>query len=155
MDHPLIGRIALQPARGFFLNRAPVETVQFEISCPSAGFGVLRVQVGVPQEFQGKIIKYDIGVSVEYPEGKGQQLRFRDGICIRANTNFVNHLGTALTVAGALTGQLVLFKPVITQLQMPANVAEYLNTFSPSEHQLYWQFGDIPLSHETLRQIVE
>ena len=51
-DTPSIGRIALRPTRGFFLTRANIETMTFEVECPPCGFGLIRLAIPIPEKLQ-------------------------------------------------------------------------------------------------------
>ena len=134
-DKPCIGRIALRPARGFFLARANIETITYEIECAPASFGFARVAMPIPEKLQGKRQSFEAGASVHYPDGKGQQLRFFDGVYLRANTNFGNAFATALTVAGAATGMIVLTSPATANVDLPARVAEEIPNVFGAGHQ--------------------
>jgi len=144
-DRPCIGRIAIRPARGFFLGRAAIDTIAIEINCEPAAFGVARVAVPIPRSLQGKRQSFEVGASVDYPQGKGRQLRFRDGVVLRANANFGNAFGTALTVAGALTGQIVISTPATITLALPSSVAEDLATALEPKISTLWKLSDPPL----------
>jgi hypothetical protein len=144
-ERPCIGRIAIRPARGFFLGRAKIDTIAVEINCEPAAFGVARIAVPIPANLQGKRQSFEVGASVDYPQGKGRRLRFRDGIVLRANANFGNAFGTALTVAGALTGQIVISTPATTTLELPAAVAEDVPDGLGPKISTLWKLGDPPL----------
>jgi hypothetical protein len=94
---------------------------------------------------QGKKQSFEVGASVTYPSGKGHRVRFGDGLVIRANSNFGNAFGTALTVAGAMTGQIVLSQPATVTLVLPTGVAEQVHHCSPQDVQTIWRAGDPPL----------
>jgi len=143
-ERPCIGRLALRPARGFFGHR-PIEAITYEIHCGSAAFGVARMPVPIAAAMQGKRQTFEVGASVDYPQGKGRALRFRDGIVIRANSNFGNAFGTALTVVGALGGTLVLSKPATLSIDLPVGVAEDTPEDLKPEIQTLWKIGDPPL----------
>lgn len=144
-DKPSVGRIALRPARGFFMTRAKIDLITFEIEYPPAGFGYARIAIPIPEEIQGKRQSFEVGASVFYPNGKGNRIRFYDGECLRSNTNFANSFGTALTVVGAATGSLVLFKPATTTMDLPFGVAEETPESIVPEIKILWQMGDPPL----------
>jgi hypothetical protein len=144
-DAPLIGRIALRPARGFFLGRAPLTPVAVEIRCESAGYGVAKVPIAVPLDLQGKKQSFEAGASAEYPSGKGPTLRFRDGIVLRANSDFKNIFGTALAVAGALTGVINYQSPAGMAIELPTGVAEEVPPDQRPEITTLWKLGDAPL----------
>lgn len=144
-EHPCVGRIALRPARGFFLTRAKIDSLTFEIPCDAAAFGVATLPLPVPPEMLGKKQAFEVGASVQYPRGKGQRLRFRDGVFLRANTNFGNTFGTALTIAGALTGSIVYSSPATATVQLPLQATDELPSHASSRQQVFWKLGDPPL----------
>ena len=144
-DKPCTGRIALRPARGFFMNRAKIDTMTYEIACAPAAFGFARLAIPIPETLQGKRQSFEVGASAHYPAGKGQRLRFHDGVFLRTNTNFGNSVGTALTVAGAATGSLVLSKPATVTVVLPVGVAEAIPENLVPEITTLWRLGDPPL----------
>ena len=141
------GQIGIRPARGFWLNRAPVEEVVFSFECGQAEFGMTSVAIPLPRELQGKTLSFDVGASVDYPDGKGKRLRFRDGIFLRHNSNFGNPFGTALFAAGALTGQIVINSPATITIQLPIEVADELPIRGFPSVQTFWQLGDPPIEN--------
>lgn len=141
-ERPCVGRIALRPARGFFLTRANIATITFEIACDAAAFGVATLPVPLPPSVQGKTQKFEVGASVKYPQGRGKRLRFRDGLMIRSNTNFGNSFGTALTVVGALSGTIVLSRPATLAVTLPSGAAEMLPDGLTAENSTLWKLGD-------------
>ena len=141
-DEPCIGRVALRPARGFFLGRANIEPIAIEIKCEPAAFGTAKIAIPVPGELQGKRQSFEVGASVHYQNGTGRTLRFRDGIVLRANSNFGNAFGTALTVAGALTGSIVWTTPAKVVIDLPSGVSEEVPEASGSETRTLWKLGD-------------
>ena len=122
-DVPSQASISLAPARGFFLTRSDTGKIRMDIECAPGAFGVARLKIPVPLQFQGTEQAFEVGASVTYPEGKGKTIRFRDGIVVRSNADLFNAVGTALTIGGAMTGQLILTKPVTLTLTFPKNVA--------------------------------
>ena len=144
-DKPCVGRIALRPARGFFLTRAKIETITYEIECAPAAFGHARLAIPIPEKLQGKRQSFEVGASVDYPKGKGKQLRFHDGVTLRANTDFGNAFHTGLTIAAAATGMIFLSKPVTAKVDLPAGVAEDISDNLVPEIKTLWRLGDPPL----------
>lgn len=138
------GRIALRPARGFF-GRKKLDTIGYEIECGPAAFGVATVCLPLPHESQGKKQKFEVGASVDYPEGRGRMLRFRDGLALRGDSDFGDAFGTAVSVAGALVGTFVLSSPATITLRLPTGVAEELPAHGASQIKTLWQLGDGPL----------
>lgn len=141
-DRPCVGRIALRPARGFFMNRAPIQAITYLIECEPAAFGVARISLPVPKQLQGKRQSFDVGASVRYPAGKGKQLRFRDGIIIRTDADFEDSFATAIAVTSVMTGHIVLHWPPAARVQLPTDVAEDLPGEPDFDIQMLWRLGD-------------
>jgi hypothetical protein len=140
-DMRSIGRIALRPARGFWMTRAKIDWITFEIECPPAGFGVARIAMPIPANLQGKRQSFEVGASVCYPDGKGRRVRFHDGVFLRSNTKFGDSFHTTLMIAGAATGQLVLFRPATTTIDLPLGVAEDIPPDLHPEIKTLWKLG--------------
>lgn len=146
-ENRCIGRIALRPARGFFLGRVKMDSIIVEIDCKPAAFGVARIAVALPATLQGSRQAFEVGASAEYPDGKGRRLRFGDGITLRANSTFGNAFATGLMVAGALTGQIVYASPATTTIDLPKGVAENVSDGArPVTLDTLWKLGDPLLS---------
>jgi len=143
-DQPCLGRIALQPARGFF-GRSKIETVTVDVACEASAFGVAKLPIPIAAKFQGRNQAFEVGAAVEYPHGRGRRVRYRDGIFLRANADFADAFGTALAIGSILTGSVTLSKPATVTLCLPSNVAE--NAVQPAEVEVVtlWKLGDPPL----------
>lgn len=145
-DAPCLGRVALRPARGFFLTRAKIETIICEIECAPGGFGVARIPVSIPAALQGKRLAFEVGASAQYPDGKGRRIRFRDGIFLRANTRFGDAFTTGLKVATVATGGILLSHPAKVTLDLPVGVSEHVQPTSTPDIKTLWALGDPPLN---------
>jgi hypothetical protein len=141
-DQPCEGRIAIRPARGFWLTRAQIEWILLEIACPPGGFGAATIPFAIPLDLQGSRHWFEIGASVHFPKGKGKQLRFGDGVVIRSSAKFENPLGDGLFIAGVATGQIVLSQPAKVELALPSEVAPEMPKPLPRELKVFWQLGD-------------
>jgi len=137
-DVLLHGQIAVRPAKGFFLTRQNIEALMFDVQCGPAEVGVVRLPVALPEKLQGKQQAFEVGASVAFPEGRGSRLRFRDGIFLRSNSNFGNAFGTAVVVAGAATGQLVLSRPATVKISLPSGVASELPASVTATDEVLW-----------------
>lgn len=146
-NEPCLGRIALRPARGFFMGRVKIETIMYEIQCAPAAFGVARIAVPLLGKLQGKRQSFEVGASVRYPQGKGRRLRFHDGIFLRTNSSFGNAFGRTLTVAGAATGSILLSKPATVTIDLPVGVSESVPAKLKPEIRIFWELGDPPLEN--------
>lgn len=146
-DTRSLGRIAVRPARGFFMTRAKIDAITFEVECPPAGFGYVRIPIPIPEKLQGKRQSFEVGASVQYPDGKGRRIRFHDGVFLRANSNFGSSFATALTIAGAASGSIVLSKPATAAIDLPVGVAEDVSDDLAPETRTLWQLGEPALEN--------
>jgi hypothetical protein len=148
-EGPCRGRIALRPTKGFFLTRPKFAEIRFEVECEPAAFGLARLAVPLPAKLQGKKQAFEVGASADYPEGRGRRLRFREGLLLRANSNFGNTFGTVLAVAGAAGGMIVLNNPATVTFPMPVGVAEDIPFETEPEVKTLWKLGDPLLSSKS------
>lgn len=145
-EQSCVGKIALRPERGLFSGKAAIEAITIDVQCPAAGFGVLRLPLPVPSDAQGQHVRFEVGACVEYPRGKGRRLRFADGVFLRANSNFGDGFSSAVVLAGAVTGSVVLATPARMTIMLPQHVAESVPLGIPTESRTLWKLSDAPLS---------
>ena len=145
-DCPCRGHIAVRPARGFWMTRSEIQTIGMEIDCDAAGFGVARSPLPLLREVQGKRQSFQVGASVEYAPGSRRRVRFRDGVSLRANSDFGNAFATTAFVAGAPCGKIIIISPATTTLALPSGVAEEVFQDDRVEVKTLWRLGDPPLA---------
>jgi hypothetical protein len=148
-DRQCRGQIGIRPARGFWMTRSEIQTIALEIDCAPAGFGVARVAIPLIREVQGKKQTFEVGASVEYSRGARRRLRFRDGVFLRANSEFGNAFATAIFVTGALCGRVILTSPATTTFMLPNGAAQELSGVDRPEVETLWKLGDSPLAETT------
>lgn len=109
-----------------------------DIECPPAGYGTVNFPCAIPQKFQGKRARIEMGVDINYPEGKGKMLRFRDGIHVG-----VPNLTTSLTPLKALLGLLVGYQsyPAYLRFTLPSSVKDNVLNNLVSELKIIWQLS--------------
>lgn len=139
-SEPCEAQVVIQPSRQFFMNRRPIQKLTIGISCEGGAFGVVFVSWGIPKQFQGQKQNIDVGGSVRWPTGKGQMLRFRDGIAVKGPQ--LTSFQVATTVAAALGGMIVLHTPVRLGIQLPTDVAESVPKDSAISILTLWRPGD-------------
>lgn len=150
-DQPCVGQIALRPVNKLFRGRAKIETIRYKIDCAPAGFGFARIAIPIPQDLQGKPLQFEVGAAAEFPDGKGQRLRFDDGVFLRTGTDFVNSIGTAnaivssLNIFGLLMGSMNSTNPAFAIISLPKGVAEHVPDQRVPEVQTLWQLDDEPI----------
>lgn len=121
---PCRAKLAVRIVR-FAGRRLPAATTS-EIACPGGGYGVVTMPLAVPKKFQGKSATLDVGADVEYPGGKGQRLRFYEGVRLDQSTKFISGR-YRLLASLALFGGMVYFRsPTRAHCQLPTGVAETL-----------------------------
>jgi hypothetical protein len=140
-ERPCRARVILQPSQQFFLNRRPVGSFTVEFECDGGAFGVLSLPWGVPGPFQGREQRFDVAASVEYPDGRGSMLRYRDGMRV-GKASPSPWMGIAC-VAAAAGGLIVLpGKPAWWKGRLPAGVDETVPDDAPIICQTLWRPGD-------------
>jgi len=131
------------------------EPITVAIDCPPAGFGVVRVPVAVPYLEQGSKRNFQVGATVNYPEGKGRRLLKRDGFLLRTNADFTNRLNdfvqAGMFVHAPVTHTLTRGKrrPISTMpaaitfpMQVATRVEEVQELLKEPEHKTLWQLGE-------------
>lgn len=126
---PCHASVVLKPSRQFFLNRRDLTTLTIGIPCPGAGFGRASVPWAVPEAYQGKPQSLDGAPSVEYPQGRGELLRYREGV--RVGSANVSAWKVVATVAAAATGNVGMSKPATLKITLPSRVFETMPDASP------------------------
>lgn len=148
-EHECIGRIAARPMKTFFgKSDSAINTLLFEIPCKPAAFGVASLPIPLPEEVQGTAQRFEIGASVTYPEGKGRRLRFKDGIFLRANTDFKDALASTTKAVNMMTlsfVSLALSSPAHMVVVLPDEVTEDLPDEIEPDIETIWKLGDPPL----------
>ena len=144
-ERPCRARVIMQPSLQFFLNRRPIGSITVAIECGGGSFGVASVPWAVPGAFQGKKQSFDIGADVKYPLGHGAMLRYRDGLQV-GGANEPTWVAIT-TLAGALGGILVLYKPAKCTFELPSDVEETVPEEAPILFETLWRPGDPPNEH--------
>lgn len=133
-------RVAIRQSRTRVFGRPVLPGLFVDIDCPGAAFGVTRVPWAVPQEFQGKRQSFDVAAGVYYPEGCGRLLRFRQGLPVGEAA--MDDWSTALSVATALTGNVILYQPAKIEISIPKDVREHHDDEVAITTTILWKPGD-------------
>jgi hypothetical protein len=135
------GTIVLRHSKGLF-GRREFDTIAFRVDCDGGAFGIVGSPISVPAHLQGKTVSFEVGASAIYPSGKGRQLRFRDGIVLRADAQFNDVFSKTATIVGALGGAIIISSPAKAKLRLPINVTEYPPEEIESRQEILWRPGD-------------
>ncbi len=79
-DRPCRAAVEVNDVCGWRGDKQVDGFVISNIECGPAAFGVARVPFAVPGKHQGEPLTFNVGASVDYPEGRGETLRFRQGL---------------------------------------------------------------------------
>lgn len=140
------GQFALRPAEvfGWVSRRDAASTVDFD--CPPAGFGMVLMPLVVPSTIQGKLQAFQVGATVEYPEGRGRMLRFGSAAAtsMRTNADFRAPFNRRLTIAAALGGMIFISRPPLFKIAVPSGVPEFPREPVATDSKVFWQLGEGP-----------
>jgi hypothetical protein len=138
-DRPCRGHVVVRTSKGFWMNRPDARTFVFAVDCEGGGFARAAMEVGVPVALQGQKQSFDVAAKIEYPNGRGRMLRFRDGLAVGKAGGDAFRIG--LTVAAAATGSIVLSKPAQFKIVFPRGVRDVIET-SEVTYESLWRPGD-------------
>ncbi len=71
--------ISLKPTRVAFKDVSDLPAVRFQFSCPPGGFGKATKTLRMPIRLAAQKVLYDVTAGCRYPDGKGDELRFKPG----------------------------------------------------------------------------
>lgn len=117
---PCEATILIRPvAKGGGVNLAPL---RFSIRCEGSGGGQETAPWPIPEHYQGKPSRLRVGADVDYPEGRGRMVRFKDGMQVGSVEDLENNLMESLvTQAAAL------------ELTLPTDVDGPMRRIVPSD----------------------
>jgi len=141
-ERPCRGRFVLKPpARNFSLGRWPLPTVDVEVDCDGAAFGVHRQPWPIPTTLQGKLAKCEVAGAVRYPAGRGRLMRYREGM--RTGTPG-GDVGRAVATLGmAAVGGLYISRPANVKIRLPTGAAAAAEPGTEPVTQILWR-PDVP-----------
>src|SRR4051812_19887001 len=138
-EKPSVARVAIRPVT---FTGAHETLAYMGVRCPGGAFGAAKTEVGLPAKLQGKKVSFDVGADVEYPDGKGKMLRFKNAIVLRRNTNFVDAFARTTSLLALLGGALMFHRPPRIKCMLPIDVAEEVPSAVPDPAEILWQPGD-------------
>ena len=134
------GSIGLRPAVGNLgVIRPSLDEVHFELQCDGGAFGIATMPFGVAAKYQGKKLSFELAAQTNYLDGRGQLLRFRDGV--RVGSRNKSGLDTTLTVVSGLSGHMHFTSQAKFRAQMPQGVSESVESTTAAESRILWRPG--------------
>jgi hypothetical protein len=101
----------------------------------------MRIPLDVPGASLGRRLKLEVGAKVRYPSERGRMLRFRDGLRVGLPAGG-DAFHTAMALAGALTGTVVISRPASATIMFPPHANRSPPQDSPIETEILWRPGD-------------
>jgi hypothetical protein len=125
-----------------------------QIDCAGAAFGLCRIPWPISKSLQGLTVRFGIASQTKYPLGRGQLLRYREGLRVGASSN--QHI--ALTGCLLAFGHLFVLRPARTKLVLPRHVSETAAPGDEATIEILWYPSDCTresaLIHEIRRDIL-
>jgi hypothetical protein len=147
-DRACTARIALRPVAGVlrsavrpFRSDFP-KKIEFDILCGPGEYGVASVPLAVSRRSQGKKLTLQIGASVEYREGRGNLLRFREGSLLGLDADFRNKSMRLLQLLFLVCGGFLFVFPACVTFSLPRGVAESVPVGQDQSTRILWKLGD-------------
>ena len=113
---------------------------QVELSLPPAALVAMRIPVAVPDHLQGKSVEVEIFATARYPDGRGQLLRFREGLTVGRPPNAVKD--TVITALFAAIGFLYVSSPATLDIKLSTELANCLMDDISTTTTVLWKLGD-------------
>jgi hypothetical protein len=114
----------LPPRRSCSVARLDLPELRFTIECPGGAFGAIRRPLAIPAEYQGAELRFSIAADVMYPDGRGELLRYRDGLSVDSNRNLSLVRRSRKALMKLATGQAPVAAPARAMLTLPQGVRE-------------------------------
>ena len=117
-----------------------------DIECEGGVFGVARIPWSIPACFQGACHTFDVYATVDYPQGRGEMLRFKEGGSVGAPPvkpfSLMGILQKVPVVLAACVGVLMWSNPATLKLNVPLGVAEWPPGEKRPSAVTFWRRGD-------------
>ena len=141
-ENPSQAVVILGPGRQFLGDRRDLDSMQIFVDCPGSGFGIVQVPWAIPAKYQGKKQTLEVAAAVDYPNGRGRAVRFRNGL--QVGVGETTAFQAAVSVGALMTGHIVLRKPAKMTITLPAGVAEQVPDGSQIRSKVLWKPGEDP-----------
>ena len=113
-------RITLHPmALGLVFLRPKMAPIEIDFISGGGEFGVARALCAVPDTVQNRRGICKISICVDYPDGRGETLRYRVGSHVSANLPRGGYINQPIRFPGSVAEQVVNRPPAIEILSTP------------------------------------
>lgn len=140
-----VAKVVVQPSQNFNMTRNEISAVFADIACGPAAYGIVEVPLGIPRQYQGKKQLFDVGASIDYPDGQGALLRRSVGAPISSveTPGLGNLLSSAVKVALSGSPPSSLGIPTRVKLQLPTGIRDTVEGLPEFEHREEWTLPDV------------
>jgi hypothetical protein len=128
------------PARSFSFGRHDLPEVRVKVTCGGGAFGVVSVPVGIGAKYQGKRWAYEVSASSEYPNGRGERLRFGPGMKVGKAGTGATAARVGMTLLGALGGVIVWHKRASVTWAVPKGAMEVVPAGEGERNEVVWEY---------------
>lgn len=132
---PCEATVSLSVTKVAFKDVSELPNLLIRVSCQGGEFGRAFKPWVPPAHHQGKSAMWDVAAEVNYPKGRGELLRMRDGIRTAGLPAWVK-------VAGLAVGHLMYEKPARTTIPLPIVKGEELQGDQEWQFETHWKLGD-------------
>lgn len=138
-------QVAIRSKHSLISPPASIRSTKIKVYCPPAGFGIEVFPITIQEFPKIQYLDIEVGASVEYPNGAGRTLRFREGVAIRFDSDFRNGLAVGATVVGAIGGKYLKLCPPSIKIEIQREQTKEASLSLLNERGILWQLGDAPL----------
>jgi len=134
-------RVVVSPPAKSLLGKHFFAGVALDIECDGGAVGIARAPIGIPAQYQGRKTGFEVAAATKYLEGRGELLRFRNGL--RAGKADTSGLGSLTTTFCLLAlGHVHVTRPATVKFTPPVGVAEEVLPSQESTVEILWKPGD-------------
>ncbi len=138
-ERPCNALVAFRPATRFVgFGRADLPDVRIEVDCDGGGFGSANVPYGIPRTYQGKRQQFELIAVSHFPDGKGEMLRFRDGMRVGKHQKSI--ADTAITALSVIALHPHFTHPATFKIKLPNDVK--VDATGEASQKILWRLDD-------------
>jgi len=138
---PAVAQILIRASSSLSGKTPDLADIALGVACGPGAFGCSTIPWPVPSQLQGKKVSLSLYAGVKYLNGRGQLLRYRDGLRVGSvNTDFWRE---GLQIVGAIAGSLVISRPAKLEMILPTGVVESRSERLVADTKILWKMGDV------------
>jgi hypothetical protein len=136
----------LPPLRTLRLKRHELPAICANIECPGGAFGVVRIPLAIAARYQGKRMSFEIAADTKYRAGRGELLRWREGVRVGATRELKTGHQLASGLVMLLLGHFHTSRPAVVTIALPRDVAENGSEPGAGATEILWSL-DAPTAN--------